>query len=673
MLAAGGKDISLKLTGSGPAAPSAPGLRLSLGVTGHRAAHPGFAPNEAGIAAVVEEIFDLFDAAVAALPPVPGAGAQLPTRFHTLLADGADSVCADLALARGYELVAPLPFGRRLNKAINALPHEAHEGRALLAGEGVDDPAVQARADDIRRLTDRATVLGLADADERIAALYLAKLDAPADFAKAQLFSAESSRRVALAGRILIEQSDALIAVWDGLTTAHVGGTGHTVAAALDQGCPVIWLDPLRPAQWCVLRSPESLAALDHAVSEDRLQLIEAIVRAALDPGDEPARPGIGMLARERWRAHSSWLAQGYRRVEALFGEDRWARRLRSIRVDYAIPATAGEGSAMLATARALPDIDPALTDRIEAGVLRRFAWMDGISAHLSDSYRGGMTVNFVLSSLAIVGGMSYLPFVSAPNKWLFALFELVLLCAILVVTALGQRRRWHGRWFETRRVAEYLRHSPILLTLGAARAPGRWPQGAETSWPEFYARHALREIGLPAMVITPAYLRGVLSDLLDAHVVSQRDYHYGKAERLTTVHHRLDALSERLFQLAVLSVALYLMLRGMAAGGFLSEEWLDHQSKWFTVLGVLFPTFGAGIAGIRYFGDFERFAAISEVTAEKLDTVHERIEVLAAAADSALDYGRVAELAHAADEIVFAEIENWQAVFGGKTIAVPV
>ncbi len=658
---------------TGPAAPPAPGLRLSLGVTGHRAAHPGFAQGEARIAAVVTAIFALFDAAIAASPAVPGAGAPSPTRFHTLLADGTDSVTADLALAHGYELVAPLPFGRRLNKAINALPLNAAEARALLAGEAASDPATERRAGDIRRLADRATVLGLADEDETIAALYLAKLDAPADFAKAQLFSAESSRRVALAGRIVIEQSDVLIAVWDGTTTAHVGGTGHTIAAALEQGCPVIWIDPVRPEQWCILRTPESLAALDHASSEDRLQLIEAIVRAALDPGDEPDHPGIGMLAKERWHPRSSGFAQGYRRIEALFGEDRWRRRLRNIRVNYEVPATAGEGSAMLATARGLPSIDPALTDRMEQGVLRRFAWMDGISAHLSDSYRGGMIVNFVLSSFAIVGGMSYLPFVAAPNKWLFALFELVLLCAILGITMLGQKRRWHGRWFETRRVAEYLRHSPILLTLGAARAPGRWPQGADTSWPEFYARHALREIGLPAMVITPAYLRAVLTDLLDAHVVSQRDYHYGKAERLTTVHHRLDALSERLFQLAVLSVALYLVLRGVAAGGFLSEEWLDQQSKWFTVLGVLFPTFGAGIAGIRYFGDFERFAAISEVTAEKLDAVHKRIVVLAAAPDSQLNYGRVAELAHAADEIVFAEIENWQAVFGGKQIAVPV
>jgi hypothetical protein len=50
---------------------------------------------------------------------------------------------------------------------------------------------------------------------------------------------------------------------------------------------------------------------------------------------------------------------------------------------------------------------------------------------------------------------------------------------------------------------------------------------------------------------------------------------------------------------------------------------------------------------------------------------VHDRIALLAPVA--ALDYGAVAELAHRADEIVVSEIENWQAVFGGKHITVPV
>ena len=30
-------------------------------------------------------------------------------------------------------------------------------------------------------------------------------------------------------------------------------------------------------------------------------------------------------------------------------------------------------------------------------------------------------------------------------------MFEFLLLCSILAITAIGGKRRWHGRWFETR------------------------------------------------------------------------------------------------------------------------------------------------------------------------------------------------------------------------------
>ncbi|MFM5885184.1 MAG: hypothetical protein ACKOQ3_07655, partial [Novosphingobium sp.] len=292
---------------------------------------------------------------------------------------------------------------------------------------------------------------------------------------------------------------------------------------------------------------------------------------------------------------------------------------------------------------------------------------------HLSDAYRGGMTFNFVLSSMSIVGGISYLPFVGPEHKWLFALAELLLLCGVLLVTLIGQRRHFHTRWFETRRVAEYFRHAPLLIILGVSRPAGRWPHGADASWPEFYARQVLRGVGLPRVAITQDYLRGVLTGPLADHVRSQRDYHFGKAHRLATVHHKLDTLSEGLFQLAVLTVTTYLVLRAFENAGFVAVETVEYLSKYFTVLGVMFPTFGAGVAGVRYFGDFERFGEISEVTAEKLDHISRRIDILASAPAGAIGYGDVAELAHATDDVVVAEIESWQAVFGGKQIAVPV
>lgn len=656
--------------------PPAPQVRLSLGITGHRAGHRCFADNERAISAALEQIFGLVDAAVKSAPAITLLGPFAPTRLHSLLADGTDRTASYLALSRGYELVAPLPFGRRLNRAINALTINPAEARQLLGGEDGLDPSTQAHASAIRDLSDKAHVFGLADADERIAALFLASLDDPLDHAAAALFSAESSRRVALAGRVLIEQSDLLLAVWDGGTTGFVGGTGHTILTALDLGTPVVWIDPAAPADWRILNSPEALATIGKpADRSDRAVRLAAIVHAALDPGAEPCQPGFTALDAERWHDNSNRLTHAYRRIEALFDGGLASGRLRSLRQHYERPDAIAQGSAagFLNGAAMLPHADMGLNERIMQQVFRRFAWADGVSARLSDAYRGGMTISFILSSLSIVGGVAYLPFVGLERKWLFALTELGLLLGVVLITWFGQRRNLHTRWFQTRRVAEYLRHSPLLLILGAARPAGKWPRGADAGWPEFYARHVLRSVGLPRMAISQPYLRGVLNGALADHVREQRNYHAAKARRLAAVHHRLDRLSGRLFQLAVAAVALYLVLRGLEVQHIVSDTVVAGSSKYFTVLGVLFPTFGAGIAGLRYFGDFERFGEISEVTAEKLTAIAQRIDVLAQAPDGALTYGDLAELVHATDDVVVAEIESWQAVFSGKHIAVPV
>jgi hypothetical protein len=94
---------------------------------------------------------------------------------------------------------------------------------------------------------------------------------------------------------------------------------------------------------------------------------------------------------------------------------------------------------------------------------------------------------------------------------------------------------------------------------------------------------------------------------------------------------------------------------------------WCQHWSAHFRM------TFGGAIAGIRYFGDFERFSSISDVTSKKLSAIHTRMAQLMDIPESAIDYGPVAELAREVDDVVVDKIESWQAVFAGKHVAVPV
>jgi hypothetical protein len=666
-------------------APPAPPARINLAITGHREGNASFAANRSRIEVVLSEVLDIIsDATKAEAPHVEIA----PTRFHSMLSEGADLMAAEQALARGWELVSPLAFGLDLNVAINALPTTADDARAMIAGSDPTDPQVKKRADAIRAMAARSRLFELADRDKPIGELFVAGLQYPEDRRKADTFAAESSLRVELAARVMLEHSDLLIAIWDGVTRAFIGGTGHSVQLALEIGAPVVWIDANAPDRWRILTNPESLAGVSapSPANPDRAAELCVLVHAAMSPA--PARKAHGKhgdhgkriegpeaFKRERWRAKSNPLMHGYRRIEALFGADTWKGRFRKLRQTYETPDAIASGSAAktLAHARALPGQDAAFVDAVEANTVRRFAWADGISAYLSDAYRGGMTLNFLLAPLSIVVGIAYLPFASSNEKWIFAGLELALLASILAITITGQRRRWHARWFETRRVAEYARHSPIMLLLGVVRAPGHWPKGAETSWPEWYARRSLREPGLPRVRITQAYLRDALRNLLDDHVVQQRDYHVYKAKRLAAAHHNLDKLSEILFTLAVISVSVYLVLKLGGTMHWWSKYHAENTSYLFTFLGVALPTFGGAIAGIRYFGDFERFSSISEVTSEKLTAIHVRMTQLLDSPDTAIDYGQIADLAREVDEVVVGEIESWQAVFAGKHVAVPV
>jgi hypothetical protein len=636
---------------------------LAIAITGHRPGNAALANNGVEVSQALGELFDRLDAIRKGY-----SEPARPVRLHSLLAGGIDQMAAGLALERDWSLVAPLPFGADLNLAINAHARTVADAHALRGGNPASDPEVERRAAAIRELMASAQVFELADRDEEIGELLETTLADPGDERAAHRFTALSSANVALAGRVMIERSDLLVAVWDGKMTDLPGGTGHTVLQALEQGTPVLVLDPVAPHSWSILLRPEELGHRSPEGGEPDAARLDALIAAALGPKDNV----VAALAREKWRPRSSFGFGIYRRIEALFG-GRSAKSGTTKAVYEPPEAIAGGSAAPLldATGRVLGQ-DPALQAKLRERLVPMFAWADGVSARLSDAYRSGMSVNFVLSAFAIIAGIAYLPFDLAKYKWVFASAELLLLVLILAITYAGYRRAWHRRWFETRRVAEYLRFAPGILVMGVARPLGRWPRGETGEWPERFCRDALRDAGLPSVRVDRAYLRQALEGVVLPHVGSQRRYHEAKAAQLHRVHHRIDKAAEWGFLAAVLSVSLYLLLEIGAATGVLPRDWPYATAKLFTFLGVAFPTIGANLAGIRYFGDFERFSAISAVTATKLANVEERIALLLAGSEQRLTYAVASDLVRRVDEIVVEEIESWQAVYGAKHLALP-
>jgi hypothetical protein len=155
--------------------------------------------------------------------------------------------------------------------------------------------------------------------------------------------------------------------------------------------------------------------------------------------------------------------------------------------------------------------------------------------------------------------------------------------------------------------------------------------------------------------------------------MVSQSNYHREKALKLERIHANLDRCSNILFQLAIVAVGGYLLMKLGASLQVLDEDIPLRSSKWLTFLGVAFPTLGAALAGIRYFGDFERFAAISDVTRAKLLRLEARADILLDGDAHWISYEHVADITQAMSDIVVEEIESWQSIFGTKKMSVPV
>jgi hypothetical protein len=164
---------------------------FAIGVTGHRP--PKLNPNRLDrVAADIAAVFGAMDRKFARRGVI----------CVSSLAEGADTIAADAALALGWKLVAPVPFPA------------GHYARDFERGQP---------ADDFRRLMLAAASVHVCTRDR------LALRDDTEGYIAA---SAEMLRR-----------SDALLAVWNGETTDLLAGAFDTLVKALAQDKKVLWID----------------------------------------------------------------------------------------------------------------------------------------------------------------------------------------------------------------------------------------------------------------------------------------------------------------------------------------------------------------------------------------------------------------------------------------------
>lgn len=357
---------------------------LVIGVTGHRDLV------EAEIPALRERVRGL-------LAELPGRYPDLPLVVMSPLAEGADRLVAEEAVALGVRLVVPTPF-----------PLEIYE-------RDFDTPGALG---DFRRLCAGAEIVELP----------LMPGETPASVARP---GAARDRHYARLGIYLCAHCHVLLALWDGKTSDQTGGTAQVV----------------RFHHWDVMPGfGDRSESVPQILAEDESDLVYHVVCSRDRPDGAPA---AGLAPLEGWWFTTD--ADRPRTTELPEAYDRIFRRTAEFNQDLVRHRTGIRLSGWHLVTSATP---PAVA-RVTAPVDILFRGADWLAVHFQRKVTLALRQIY---TLAVLMGLAFIAYNDIGGMDFMIYVFLVLFAGGFLVHRLAERGAWHRKYLDYRALAEGLR-----------------------------------------------------------------------------------------------------------------------------------------------------------------------------------------------------------------------
>lgn len=574
---------------------TADGAPIAVGITGHRPARLS------GVDPVM--LRARIDAALAAL-----AAAAPNDRFRLVgsLAEGADTMAADAALALGWQVDTVLPFAR---------------------DEYARDFAGAKASELIVRINQSANVLELPG-----------RRDEPGAAAAAY----------ERAGRVVLTQSDILLAIWDGEPARGRGGAAQIVAEAVAHSIPVVVLDPDASRSpvllWSGLNDHDAGPEAVDSVARGGLDALPRLMtRLASIPPNGEAEKGRRSGART-----PPLFAIAYPLLLACTG----VRKFRFADVRRPCPTPRAVQDAAATTLRM----------RIDGLLWPRFDRADCEASLAAQLFRSAFVSSFALAALAVVLALLGLV-VPVAVKPLLAAGEFVSIATILLVIRWGSRAGWHDRWLNQRTLAEELRCLAVSASLGDLFLRGSRTENGDVA--ERERRDLARRIGLPSARIDAAYLAETHANLV-ALLDDQIGYVCREAGRMHKLEHRLHRVGGALFAITAIVCAGVLGIELVWTFFAHGEGGDHHMPVGVTIVSAALPAIGAAIYGIRMQGDFAGSAERNGALAVHLG------ELLRIVQDEAPGFDGLRRLIRRTAELLTSDVSQWSRATRARPLSLP-
>lgn len=591
-----------------------PRLTLRFGITGHRPPRLAHIHNDTVHAQCCKLFGIALETLQAIAPKHPDIFADEPpeAKLVSSLAEGADVLAAEAALDSGLPLSACLPFSPE-----------------IYAKDFGEKEWVRTQS-----LIDRAqNVLSLAEYHSGDGAAY------------------------EMAGRLVLSQSDILIAVWDGEAARGRGGTTQVVAEAVALHQPVIHIDATGESEpellWSglhdVIPDRPSLDGVERARAYDALpHLIEALCAPPEGNDETELRDFVHRVPPRRRRSF------GWPLLLALTGAKKWSR------ISFSSQSVEDCAGQMAPHTAPFAEHGP-FGEKLNSFLLERFGRADAEGGRYALRFRSSFVTNFAMAGIAVLLALSGLLFPEA-KKWLIT-GELVVILLIIANTHGANRKNLHQHWLDMRHLAERLRLLAMSGTLGQLSLREVEDGTKQPGWVSWHARATARELGLVSGTFDEAYLAKVRSTML-ALIDEQVAYHRGNAHSMHHANHALHRTGDLLFVGTILACLFYLglALTSGKPGSFLGFG----VTELVTFMTALFPALAAALYGIRMQGDFAATGERSAVIARQLEQLKSAVE------RDPLSFERLIERSRRLGEIMLSEVHQWRLHYETRPLSLP-